>query len=132
MDTAHELLILAQRALSTNQEGLGRAAGASRRTVQRWVAGSQPVSIQFHALARAVYPLDAALAARLAERGGTTLAALGLGVTVASASASLAPPGARSASVERLVDALVCAAADAMELPPRAPACAARGVLDGA
>jgi hypothetical protein len=113
-DNASVLLYDAQVALSTSQEGVGRVMGVSRRTMSRWVASQLPTLIPAHAepLVRAVYPADAALAERIAAVGGLTLKALGLE----------APSEMLDAATGRTrADAVVCAAAEALDGSPLAP-----------
>ena len=130
------LLIEAQRVLHLTNEGLGRVAGVSVRTVQRWWAKrSSPAEQDYCAVARAVAPHDRELARKLAEAGGTTLDALGLSprpgpVPAAASVSTAAQPVARSevsVTLRAHTDALVCAAAAALDLSPRAvrPALAA-------
>ena len=105
-DTA--LLLEASRALSLNQRELAELLGISSRTVQRWFARrSSPISLHWHALARATHGAQPALAARLARQGGSSLEELAL---VAQ------PP--RASDV--LADAVVCAAAEAIDVAPGA------------
>jgi hypothetical protein len=109
------LLLDAQHALGGNQAKLGESVGVSRRTVQRWMAArAVPTSATYHALARVVLPADREIARRLATAGGTTLAALGLEVLTPP----LPPPP--QASPRHLADSLVCAAAEALDVPPAA------------
>jgi DNA-binding XRE family transcriptional regulator len=104
------LLLDARSALSLNQRSLAEFLGISSRTVQRWDAGrSQPVDAEWHKLARAVHPIDPELAARLAKAGRSSLDELGLG--------RAAPP---PIDVRHLADGVVCAAAESMDLTPRA------------
>jgi transcriptional regulator with XRE-family HTH domain len=108
------LLHDSRRVLHVSQNELAARLGVSRRTGQRWTKGSGPDGTQLHGMARLVFPVDAALAAEIAEAAGTTLDALGL--LPASA------PGASPSSVvptERVVDAVVCAAAEAMQVVPQ-------------
>jgi hypothetical protein len=63
-----------------------------------------------------VYPLNAALAEELAAYAKTTTQALGLGGTTAATARSTRPRPA----TEHIIDTVVCAAADAMNLPPEA------------
>jgi hypothetical protein len=122
------LLFDAQRALKLNQEGLGKLlGGVSRRTVWRYQGGrSSPQPHHFHALARHVFPTDKALAEQLAAVGGATLETLGL-VVPAPAPAKVAPsaplpPAPTPIDPMRsrlLVDAVVCAAAEALDVSPR-------------
>lgn len=100
----------ARRVLGVSQNGLAQRMGVSRRTGQRWNAQGGPQGTDVHKLALLVYPVDAGLAAEIAEAGGTTLAALGvLPPTLPEPSG---PP-------DRVVDAVVCAAAEAMQVMPQ-------------
>jgi hypothetical protein len=65
-------------------------------------------------MALLVHPVDAALAAEIAAAGGTTLDALGL----VPATAPAAPHGS-GGPPDRVVDAVVCAAAEAMQVMPQ-------------
>ena len=115
-------------ALHLSQVELAARVGASRRTGQRWDSGqATPSTDQILQLAKLVYPVDADLAARVAAAGGATLEALGLAQPPAPPPAALAPPAppAQPATVaappaDRMVDAVVCVAADEMGVPPRA------------
>jgi hypothetical protein len=89
--------------------------GVSPRTVQRWLSrGAGPATSQTLTIARALYPLDAALAAQFAEAGGQTLESLGLAAPRLPSAAIVSVP------LRHVVDAVVYAAADAGELPTRA------------
>lgn len=120
------LLQRAQLALLTSQGGLGVIAGASIRTGQRWAVGQTvPAPFQLCDLAAKVHPVDPTLAADIAAAGGSSLEALGL---VEAPSAPAAPPPAPalpppeatfSPPRDRVVDSIVCAAADAMDMLPR-------------
>ena len=115
------LVIKAQDSLALTQEGLARLVGSSRRTMTRWWSGQSGPSVsQLQVLARAVHPRDPGLAAKLAEEGGATLEALGL-ARPASPTATLLTPavaGRPFPPVRLVVDAVVCAAAEAMQAPP--------------
>jgi hypothetical protein len=131
------LLVDAQRALRLNQEGLGKLmGGVTRRTVWRYQgARSSPQPHHLHSLAGHIFPIDKALAEQLAAAGGTTLETLGL-VAPAPAPAKVAPaaplPPAPTPidpmSARLLVDAVVCAAAEALDVSPRS----VRGALHAA
>ncbi len=112
-DSDMGLIRQVQHALTLSNAGLGKAAGVSVRTVQRWWAASGGMLPgNFRNLAVAVHPHDPVLAGKLAARAGTTLDALGLAVPASA-------PAPRP--VSRLhVDAVVCAAAEAVDLSPRA------------
>jgi hypothetical protein len=109
------LLILAMRALGQSQEGLGNFLGMSRRTVSRWMSrGSASLSpADCDKLARAVYPHDPGLAARLVATRGATLEDAG----IISPSTPAAPPP--PSPPPYLVDVVVCAAAEALDASPR-------------
>jgi transcriptional regulator with XRE-family HTH domain len=116
-DKIGPLVTLAGDALGMTQEEVGRVIGVSRRTISRWL--SSPVSggllpNQVEALARAVHPADPKLAARIAAHGNATLESLGI----------VPAPAPNAPSEEEIarshVDAVVCAAADALDAPPSA------------
>ena len=111
-----ELVQRAQLALCFNQEMLAKMLGTSLRTVQRWAANkSSPSDEQLRRLAVAVHSSDANLARRIAALVRETPESLGL---VAPAAVSTAP--ARPAAVTAmLVDSIVSAAADALDVSPR-------------
>jgi hypothetical protein len=124
---------LAQLAVGTTQEGLGQQLGISRRTAQRWCDHGVP-SYALADLARVVVPHDRALAREIAKALGTTLQALGIDEAAApkapSPPAPPPPPTARQPDdpPDGIVDALVCAAAEAMGA---SPADARKGLLAG-
>ncbi len=102
------ILLRGQHALHLSQGELGVLMGASHRTGQRWATGrSTPSPGQWKTLAQKVYAIDPELAASAAEAGGTTLHALGLETS------------AERARADRIVDSVVCAAADAMDVTPQ-------------
>lgn len=105
------LTVEARRVLLFGQEQLGQLVGVSRRTVQRWDSGrGGPNAEELSRLAIAVHPRDQALAGNLAAAAGTTLERLGL----------VQPPPPPPAVAPRLVDTVVCAAAEALNVPPPA------------
>jgi transcriptional regulator with XRE-family HTH domain len=115
-----DLMALVRSALGIPQVDLAGKLGVSRRTGQRWVAGDTgPVRADVGRMAKLVYPVDPTLAGRLAAHAGTTLEALGL---VAPPPIPMAPPvlQAPSPPIELLVDSVVCAAAEAINVPPGA------------
>jgi hypothetical protein len=135
------LFELSRQALGTTQVGLGKLFGVARRTAQRWSSSGVP-SYHLPQLAAYVHPHDAKLAAEIALSAGTTLEALGLVTpqpeTVAPVHAPshaipparvppappmLVPPMAARPSPTPLppavVEAVVCACAEAMDLSPR-------------
>jgi transcriptional regulator with XRE-family HTH domain len=107
----HELTALfeqARQALGTTQEDLGQRLGVSRRTAQRWAISGIP-SYHLDGLARLVLPHDRVLAGEIAAAAGTTLEAAGI----------VQPPPPPPAPPDGVVDAVVCAAAEAMEMMPK-------------
>jgi len=113
------LTIEARQALLLNQRSLGELLGLSRRTIQRWDARqAEPSTHDLARIAVAVHPRDSALAARLAAEAGTTLERLGLVAPTPPPTDALPTPAA--ASPPHLVDVVVCAAAEAMNVAPPA------------
>jgi hypothetical protein len=111
-----------RQALGTTQAKLGESLGLSRRTAQRWASrGGLLLEGRMLDLIRRVYPRDPELAAVLASTLGSTLEGLGI---VSPPPPPLPPPEAAPPPPPPLptgvVDAVVCAAAEAMELTPRA------------
>jgi transcriptional regulator with XRE-family HTH domain len=107
------LMMLATRALGTSQRGLAEILGLSRRTISRWVKSGSPVVLPGHidTLARAVHARDPALAARIVAVRGATLVDAGIGPEPVPAPPPPPPP--------YLVDVVVCAAAEALDVSPR-------------
>jgi hypothetical protein len=93
--------------------------GVSRRTAQRWASGGTTLTTdQMLTLVRLVHPHDPAVAAALAVTLGSTLE--GLGVVKPPPPPLPAPAPAPPPPLPAgIVDAVVCAAAEAMELTPR-------------
>jgi transcriptional regulator with XRE-family HTH domain len=99
-------VMMAARVLQTTPHALARRLGASARTGTRWKTGrSTPSPAVLTALAREVFPLDKGLAATLATAAGESLETL------------FPRP---SPTAVALADAVVCAAADAMQAAPSA------------
>jgi hypothetical protein len=102
----------------TTQEGLGKLLGVSRRTAQRWANTGIP-GYYLIDVARLVHSRDPALARAIVTALGTTLEAQGL-VLPAPTSLPLPPAAPPAADPPGgIVDAVVCAAAEAMEMMPR-------------
>jgi len=99
------LVVAVARILQTTPNALARRYGASSRTGTRWNAGRTPSQPVLAAMARDVFAKDKALAAKLASAAETTLE-------------SLFPKPSPTAVA--LADAVVCAAADAMQVAPSA------------
>jgi transcriptional regulator with XRE-family HTH domain len=116
-DVAAPLLTRAQLALSLTQTTLGALVGVTRRTVWRWQSGqSVPTVPNLETIARKVHAVDPALAGRLAEAAGATLESLGIAQPKPPEKPDpLADPG----QSRILVDAVICAAAEAVDAPPR-------------
>ncbi len=100
-----QLLWTAQDRLRLNQRQLAETLGVSTRTLARWreTHGGAPDSV-LQRLAVLVHKVDPKLAAALAVEGRATPAALGLAPSVTIP----------------VVDLVVCAAADALDMSPRA------------
>jgi hypothetical protein len=107
--------------LVLSQNDLARKLGVSRRTGQRWSAGSGPVGTDLQNMARLVHGADPRLAAEIAEAAGTTLEALGLRPPAPPSLPSPSPvtPPVPPPPPDRVVDAVVCAAAEAMQVMPQ-------------
>ncbi len=116
------LLIEARQELGVSQGKLGELLGSSARTGQRWeTTGSTPSPEQLHALAALVHPTSSALAAKIAAAGGTTLEKLGLVPSPPSPPPPAPPPPPLpSPDPIHIVDTVVCAAAEAMQVMPDA------------
>jgi transcriptional regulator with XRE-family HTH domain len=112
-----DFFTVAQIALGLTQEQLGSRLGISRRTAQRRAGGGTP-SYEVLPLIGLVYPHDPKLAAEMAASMGKTLEELGIGLQTPAAADVAAPPSLPSLP-DGVVDAVVCAAAEAMELLPR-------------
>ena len=109
------LLYEARGVLGVGSQGaLGSLLGSSVRSGQRWETGrSSPTGAQLQTLAALVYPRNADLAAEIASAIGHNLVSLGI---VAPPAPAPPPP---TLPAEDVVDAVVCAAADAIHVTPR-------------
>ena len=113
----------ARRALSLNQEQLGELLRSSKRTVQRWeTSRGRPSAAELATLAGHVYPVDAEVAAELAEAIGQTLESLGIVAPPPPPAppAPPPPPGPPPMPRHLAVDAVVCVASDALGIMPSA------------
>jgi len=112
------LITAARRELGASQKDLAEICGLERRSVMKWQLGrGSPMPWNWQAMARAVYPRNASLAAQLAAAGGSTLSSLGLQAPPAAiAVPQVAPPPLLAAT--HLVDSIVCAAAETMQVSP--------------
>ncbi len=113
--SASTLLVFASEELGQTQEQMGNLFGVSRRTMSRWMLGGTVLTEdQILTLARAVYPKNSALAGQIAAHGRTTLERLGIVQSPRPVEPPAPPP-----PPPRLVDVVVCAAADALDASPR-------------
>jgi hypothetical protein len=102
------------------QAELGAKLGVSRRTAQRWARhGTRVLPKEMADLVALVHPYDADLARELATTLGQTLEGLGVVPPPAPALPPCAPPVPLPPPPAAIVDAVVCAAAEAMNLTPR-------------
>jgi hypothetical protein len=118
-----QVLLRLQSTLGLTQKGLGDLMGVSSRTIIRHTKGGGMVPpAKWEKLARAVHPRDPAFAAELAANAGKTLVEMGLErpPPPPPPPAPPLPPPKPAPSLEHLVDSVLCAAADAMQMAPRA------------
>ncbi|HEY2509906.1 MAG TPA: helix-turn-helix domain-containing protein [Polyangiaceae bacterium] len=109
-----DLVVRARQTLGMTQRQFGEALGSSHRTAQRWDAGRASPSIMgVRRLARLVYGRDPSLAAELAAACSESLLSLGL---------VQPPPPAPPPPLPRalILDAVLCAAAEAAKVRPSA------------
>ncbi len=100
------------------QSELGNLLGISKRTAQRYSSSGLP-QYYLKDLASLVHPVDADLATEIAASMGHTLLSLGIvepPVAIPLPAAPVPPP---PPPPDGIVDAVVCAAAEAMEMMPR-------------
>jgi transcriptional regulator with XRE-family HTH domain len=129
---ALSLVTRAQLALRMNQRELAELLGISRRTVTRWYANQSSLSVgEVEKIARAVFPVDATLAAGLAAECGKTLESMGLvrheppAPVVVPLAVPSAPPPRAYPPIAPMVESIVCAAVEVTQSTPAA----ARGVV---
>lgn len=117
-------LMEARRTLQLSQQQLGDIMGLSKRTIIRMEQGrSTPLPSQYVMVARALCPVNQALAEHYAAAAGTTLVALGLVAPPPPPAPPSPPPSPMSvdpAMSRSLADSVVCVAAEAMDASPRA------------
>jgi hypothetical protein len=128
-----QLLKMAQNELVVTQSELGARIGVSKRTIIRWGnRGSTPAPFHVEAMADLVRANgNDDLADSLLEEAGLPIPEPPVvpaepAVPPAAVTAPLGPPGSPP---QALVDAVVCAAADAGDLTPRATRLALRAAL---
>ncbi len=126
------LIVHAQMALGTSQEELGKKLGVSRRTITRWMRReSYPSPLEWANLARLVYPRNRDLAVQIASGLKETLVTLGIEAPPPPPPPPPAPPPPPPLPPTRdVVDSIVCAAADAIDVTPRAVRPAVVAVFD--
>ncbi len=108
------LVMETRRVLGLSRDQLGDLLQTSKRTVARWEGGQSTIhSADLFELARRVHPHDTALAEALSIAGGATLETLGIVPPPAPPE-----PAAPAIPGHILVDAIVCAAADALKAVP--------------
>ena len=120
------VLVRTQHVLAGSQQKLGDIVGVNRRTVWRWQTGKiSPSPATLQTFARLAYPKDPEVAAALAAASGQTLESLGIvppPLPAAPPPGVAAPPPPKDDPVKTrlLVEAVVCAAAEALDASPRA------------
>jgi transcriptional regulator with XRE-family HTH domain len=111
----------ARIALGLTQKGLGEMFHTSMRTAHRWEGGeAYPDVDQVQKLTRAVFPVDARLAAELAREAGTTLQSMGLAAAPQAVPVPAPVPAPAAASrpfppIALMIDSILLAAVDAAE-----------------
>jgi hypothetical protein len=105
---------------------LAKHLGVSRRTVSRWSSeGTRLHRDKLVVVAQIALDHDPSLAAEIAAAAGETLVSLGLEApsppeaTRPIAAAPVAPPIAKVRPHPKLADAVVCAAAESIDVSPR-------------
>jgi hypothetical protein len=94
-------------ALGGSHRDVAEQIASSKRTVERWYAGeTRPPNAKLAALARLVYPRDPALAAEIAAAIGQTPLSLGVATRTGP-------------TLAHLLDAVVCVAAETIDVTPR-------------
>jgi hypothetical protein len=108
----------AQRALHMNLEQVGALIGVSKRTAQRMSVGRSDIGKDhFAKLASHVYGVDPELASELARLAGGTLVSLGI-VAPPPPPSPAGPPPPPPVPRHLAADAVVCVAAESMNVPP--------------
>jgi hypothetical protein len=115
-NTLAQLMMRARYTLSTAHSDVPSLLHTSKRTMQRWQAAqSHPSDTELAAIARHLHPIDPQLAGSVAEAMGQTLETLGI-----VAPQPPPPPALPPMPRHLVVDAVVCAAADATDAAPSA------------
>jgi transcriptional regulator with XRE-family HTH domain len=121
------LVVLARLALKDTQRTFAERLGSSQRTVARWEAGQSEIHAHDAVkLARELYPIDRQMAADLLACRGQTLVSTGIEAPAPppaalppAAPAPARPPAAKPELLAIMVDAVVCAAAEAADASPK-------------
>jgi transcriptional regulator with XRE-family HTH domain len=128
----HELVRAARYALMMTQLEFGRALGTSMRTAKRWEQGTSFPGTRLHQMVALLAPVDRALAQEIVDAAASVFKSLDWplpqvppaetapGVTPGPAPAPAPAPAPSQASAQDLGDAVLCAVAEASDLPPRA------------
>lgn len=116
------LMFYARRAVGMTQRQLGDELGVSHRTVLRWERGySSPVPRQILAIAAMLRPDDDALADELLATGHMNIiVSTAPAPAVTTAASAVAAPAPEGVATKPAIDAVVFAAAEAMDASPRA------------
>ena len=127
-----ELVVRGAQALGLTNVDMAKELGCSRRTMQRWMGGQSSVgSASLAQLAHLVVVRDRALAEEILTRANAALVAAGLAPSPwfdppPAPEIALPPPAPPSPAPPppprppEITNAVVCAAAEAMDLSPRA------------
>ena len=126
LDEIPVFLMEARRTLHLSQQQLGDIMHLSKRTIIRMEQGrSSPIPPQYERVARALFPVNPALAEHYAGAAGTTLVAMGLVAPPPPPAPATPPPAAGPSPLDpaasrSMADSIVCVAAEAMDASPRA------------
>lgn len=110
------LVIAADMALGLSQRELGEKVGLSTRTISRWYTKrSRPGPDAIEKIARLIHAKDPVLAEKLMAAATEELASIGYPAPAPLVATTGRPPGVS----KQLVDAVVYAACEAMDVSPR-------------
>ena len=125
-----ELVRAARYALMMTQLEFGQALGTSMRTAKRWEQGTSHPGRRLHEMVARLAPVDRALAQEIVDAAVPLFKSLDwplpqLPPAEPAAGATSGPPPApvpapSQATAQALGDAVLCAVAEASDLPPRA------------
>jgi hypothetical protein len=113
----------AMKALGMTQEQFGYALGASLRTAQRWATGrATPYESNLRILAKLLHPTNRPLAVEIAAHIHETLETLGIETPTPATPSPVVPPQVPPSPprppTNLVVESVVCAAADTLQMPP--------------